>query len=112
MEEAKLYYRYWGKADESLKAAYCSGRAKDEIVAQFKTQLARLLHISESGIKVAHLDQWAQKEDKSRGKTKWIHGQAGYSAYHLLVYHCLDVVAVAIGWWQHSKSRKSFTAKR
>lgn len=65
MTDTALYYRYWGKADEPLKAAYCSGRAKDEIVAQFKTQLARLLHIPESGIKVAHPDQWAREEDKT-----------------------------------------------
>ncbi|WKJ90929.1 CRISPR-associated helicase/endonuclease Cas3 [Methylomonas montana] len=25
-------------------------------------------------------------------------------AYHLLPYHCLDVAAVAICWWEHSKS--------
>lgn len=30
-------------------------------------------------------------------------GEEG-SAYHLLPYHCLDVAAVAICWWQHSKS--------
>lgn len=31
-------------------------------------------------------------------------------AYHLLPYHCLDVAAVAICWWRHSKSlRQQFT---
>lgn len=109
--ETALYYKYWGKADEPLKAAYCSGQAKDEIVAQFKPQLARLLHIPESQIKVMHLDQWAKKKEvKSRSKAQWVYKQTHYAAYHLLPYHCLDVAAVAICWWQHSKSlRQQFS---
>lgn len=83
-----LYYRYWGKADEPLKMAYCLGRQeKPAIAKQFKAQLAKQLQIPESQINESHLDEWA-------GKVKWERGQKGYAAYHLLVYHCLDVAAV------------------
>lgn len=91
-----LYYRYWGKVEEPLKAAYCSGQNKHDIVAKFKPQLAKNLNLPESKIQVSHLDEWADKIDPKRGKSKWIHAQEGYAAYHLLPYHCLDVAAV--GW--------------
>lgn len=97
-----MYYKYWGKADEPLRAAYCSGQDKREIIAKFKAQLARNLQLPESQIQESHLDEWAEKEDKKCGKVKWVHGQAGYAAYHLLPYHCLDVAAVADQWWKKS----------
>lgn len=97
-----LYYCYWGKADEPLKAAYCLGQDKKVIVAKFKPQLARNLQLPESRIQESHLDEWAEKVDKKKGKTKWIYQQVGYAAYHLLPYHCLDVAAVADQWWKNS----------
>lgn len=44
MTEA-LYYQYWGKADESLQAAYCSRQAKEAILAaaKFMNQLFKRL---------------------------------------------------------------------
>jgi len=110
----KLYYRYWGKAEnDALKAAYClerEGQTKKKIVAQFKAQLARNLKLTESRIQEVHLDEWAEKVDKQKGKAKWIYQQDNYAAYHLLPYHCLDVVAVADAWWEASQSlRQQFT---
>ncbi len=104
------YYQYWGKADEPLKAAYCSGQNKKEILAKFKTQLAKKLKKPEQALQISDLEEWAKKEDKKTGKTKWTHGQNNYAAYHLLPYHCLDVAAVANCWWQASPSlRQQFT---
>jgi len=100
--EPPLYYCYWGKADEPLKAAYCLGQEKKLIVDKFKTQLARNLQLPESRIQESHLDEWAKKVDKQKGKIKWIYRQDGYAAYHLLPYHCLDVAAVADQWWKNS----------
>lgn len=60
MTGTALYYRYWGKADEALKTAYCSGQAKEEIVAKFKPQLAGYLCLPESQIQISHLNQWAE----------------------------------------------------
>lgn len=77
MTELASYYRYWGKADEALKAAYCSGQGKAEIVAKFRSQLARCLCLPESQLQIGHLDQWAEKEDRSRGKAKWVYEQQG-----------------------------------
>lgn len=71
MMETALYYHYWGKADEALKAVYCTGQAKEQIVAKFKSRLAKNLCLPEGQIRISHLDQWAEKEDKSRGKAKW-----------------------------------------
>ncbi len=106
----QTYYKYWGKADEALKVAYCSGQPKHEIVDQFKTLIAKRLGLNVTEIGIQHLDEWAAKEDKKRGKTAWIYMQANYSAYHLLPYHCLDVVAVASSWWDYSTSlRLQFT---
>lgn len=96
MTEA-LYYRYWGKADEALKVAYCFGQAKEAILAdvKFKDQLSGRLKKTKSELQIADLDRLAEKE-------KWQYKQDNYVAYHLLPYHCLDVVAVAGQWWHHS----------
>jgi len=94
----KMYYRYWGKAEnDALKVAYCSGqdkRDKDEIFYQYKPQLAKSLKKPENQLQLSDLDDWAKQEDKKIGKEKWEYEQAGYAAYHLLPYHCLDVAAV------------------
>ncbi len=100
----KLYYRYWGKADEPLKAAYCLGQDKKVIVDKFKTQLARNLNLSKSQVQEIHLDEWAAKVDKLKGKAHWCYCQDNYAAYHLLPYHCLDVAAVADQWWKNSSA--------
>lgn len=100
-----LYYQYWGKAEnDALKVAYCTGmQDKNEIFAQFKPQLAKSLKKPENQLQLSDLDEWAKKE-------RWEYKQADYAAYHLLPYHCLDVAAVAICWWQSSKSlRQQFT---
>lgn len=105
-----LYDKYWGKADEPLKAAYSLGQDKKEIVDKFKAQLARNLKLSESQIRECHLDEWAERVDKQKGKAKWIYCQDNYSAYHLFPYHCLDVAAVADLWWEANRSlRQQFT---
>lgn len=94
-KETPLYYRYWGKADEPLKAAYCLGQQDiKEIFAQFKAQLARNIMLPESQVQERHLIEWAEKVDKQKGKSKWIYGQKDYWPFHLLPYHCLDVAAV------------------
>lgn len=98
----KLYYRYWGKADDPLKVAYCMGQDKKSIFAKFKPQLARNLKLSESQTQESHLDEWAEKVDKQKGKSNWVYGQEDYAPYHLLPYHCLDVTAVADQWWKNS----------
>lgn len=90
----QTYFRYWGKVDEALKAAYCSGRPKHEIVDQFNSLIAKRLRLNAKAIEIHHLDEWATKEDKKQGKTAWIYQQINYSAYHLLAYHCLDIAAV------------------
>jgi CRISPR-associated endonuclease/helicase Cas3 len=107
----KLYYRYWGKAEnDALKVVYCSGNMTEkEIFEQFKPQLAKSLKKPES-VQLSDLDDWAKKEDKKTGKERWEYKQANYAAYHLLPYHCLDVAAVAHCWWLHSSSlRRQFT---
>ena len=109
----KLYYKYWGKAEnDALKVAYCleqEGQTKKKIFAQFKPQLARNLKLTKTKFK-SHLDEWAKKEDKKKGKEKWDYQQDNYAAYHLLPYHCLDVAAVANAWWESSESlRQQFT---
>jgi len=95
----KLYYRYWGKADEPFKVAYCSGQAKEAILAdvKFKDQLSGRLKKTKSELQIADLDRLAEKE-------KWQYKQDNYASYHLLPYHCLDVAAVADQWWQHSSA--------
>ncbi|EGW22015.1 CRISPR-associated helicase/endonuclease Cas3 [Methylobacter tundripaludum] len=93
----KLYYTFWGKAHEPLKAAYCSGHDKEKILANFKEQLAKQLKKSKSELNTADLDKFAEKE-------KWQYKQDNYAPYHLLPYHCLDVAAVADQWWQHSSA--------
>jgi len=92
----KLYNKFWGKAEnDALKVAYCSGSmTKEEIFEQFKPQLAKNLKKLESELQLSDLDEWAKKEDKKTGKERWGYKQAGYAAYHLLPYHCLDVAAV------------------
>jgi len=94
----KLYYKYWGKAEnDALKVAYCSGqdeRDKNEILVQFKPQLAKSLKKPENQLQLSDLDEWAKKEDKKIGKERWEYKQPNYAAYHLLPYHCLDVAAV------------------
>jgi hypothetical protein len=67
-----LYYQYWGKAEnDALKVAYCSGqdeRDKNEILVQFKPQLAKTLKKPENQLQLSDLDEWAEKEDKKTGK--------------------------------------------
>lgn len=101
-----LYCKYWGKAEsDALKVAYYSGgMTETEIFEQFKPQLAKNLKIPEIQLQLSDLDKWVKKEDKKIGKEKWEYKQAGYAAYHLLPYHCLDVAAVADQWWQHSSA--------
>jgi CRISPR-associated endonuclease/helicase Cas3 len=82
-----LYYKYWGKSDEPLKVAYCSGIVKEQIVIDFKKLIASRLRKPESELKLADLDKLAEKE-------KWQYKQKDYASYHLLPYHCLDVAAV------------------
>jgi CRISPR-associated endonuclease/helicase Cas3 len=97
-----LYYKYWGKSDEQLKVAYCSGIDKEQIVIDFKKQIANRLRKSESELQITDLDKLAKKEN-------WQYKQKDYASYHLLPYHCLDVAAVASVWWKHSPSiRNSF----
>jgi CRISPR-associated endonuclease/helicase Cas3 len=104
------YYQYWGKADEPLKAAYCSGLDKQQICKDHSEKIAYRLGIAKKLVDPKYLDDWAEKEDKKTGKTKWTHKQPNYAAYHLLPYHCLDVAAVANCWWQASPSlRQQFT---
>jgi CRISPR-associated endonuclease/helicase Cas3 len=103
----KLYYNYWGKADDPLKIAYCTGQDKKAIFAKFKPWLARNLKLSESQTQESHLDEWAEKMDKQKGKSKWVYGQEDYAPYHLFPYHCLDVAAVADQWWKNSPALRN-----
>ncbi len=83
-----LYYQYWGKADEPLKVAYCSGIDKQIIFKDFKKQIASRLGRLESELQTADLDKIAKKE-------KWQYKQTDYACHHLLPYHSLDVAAVS-----------------
>ncbi len=82
-----LYYQYWGKADEALKVAYCSGMDKETIVKEFKQKIAYQLKKPISELQITQLDSLAKQK-------KWQYKQSTYSSYHLLAYHCLDVAAV------------------
>jgi len=82
-----LYYSYWGKADNPLKVAYCSGNDKETIFSCFKKQIASRLRKTESALQLEDLDVLAKKE-------KWQYKQPNYASYHLLPFHCLDVAAV------------------
>ncbi len=105
MNGVKTYFNYWGKAEnDTLKVAYCTGRDKNEIFVQFKSQLAKNLKKPENQLQQDDLDVWAKTKDKKNGKEPWEYNQAGYAAYHLLPYHCLDVAAVADQWWKNSSA--------
>ena len=82
-----LYYSYWGKADNPLKVAYCSGNDRETIFSCFKKQIASRLRKTESALQLEDLDVLAKKE-------KWQYKQPNYASYHLLPFHCLDVAAV------------------
>lgn len=98
-----LYYRYWGKADEPLKEAYCSGRDKEAIVVEFKKKIASRLKKPENEVELADLEAIARME-------KWQYRQKNYIPYHLLVFHCVDVAAVgAVLLERHPYLRKQFS---
>ncbi len=98
-----LYFRYWGKADEPLKEAYCSGIDKEAIVVEFEKQIASRLRKPANVVTLADLETVARME-------KWQYRQKHYSSYHLLPYHCLDVAAVgAVMLERHPYLRKQFS---
>jgi CRISPR-associated endonuclease/helicase Cas3 len=97
------YYQYWGKADEPLKASYCSGLDKQQICKDHSEKIASRLGIVKQLVDPHCLDKLASRE-------KWTYQEPNYAAYHLLPYHCLDVAAVAKCWWEASPSlRQQFS---
>lgn len=87
MIEQKSYYNYWGKARTELEIDYRSGKLSDAAIC-------RKYKISQ------------EKLDKDVKHHRWVKIAEGERLFvgHLFPYHCLDVAAVADGWWDASSA--------